>query len=353
MNVLKCSGRQLVDSAGAVQQILKGFNVQPAGWPAQAYVDMRSFGARFVRTMVFWDQIEPSAGSINMSYVTGHLDVHVQRLAAAGLYTELCLYYGPGGVHCPGWVGGSKMGNYIAHGQNVTQFLAGRYGSNPAVMGFGLNEVTPDTSDSGWLIKLLGQQGQMVDWFRPKASNWIGFYAPGYGAFAPFPNAPGSGHTSDQTFKEPTSNPMRPNCLLDLHVYAEATTQSGSKPVWDGRASNGSTPHPPIINVETSTPYPPTGVSRAQAAQTLAAFIAPHVAFSKQWGVPLCIGECGFPVGKANAAAYAADLAAAIKGAGAAIASIWDYNTSSSNDKWAARNGGAWQPFAVGLFGAI
>ena len=64
-SVLKCQDRTLVDSSGTVMPLMTGFDVQPVPWPAQSYVDMYNKGARLIRTMVFWDLLEPTSGTID------------------------------------------------------------------------------------------------------------------------------------------------------------------------------------------------------------------------------------------------------------------------------------------------
>lgn len=349
-SVLSTSGRNLVDANGHTMPRLKGFNVQPAGWSASNYTDMYAKGARIIRTLVFWDKIEPTAGSISSSYVTGNLDPHISRAAAAGLYNVLCLYYGPNGVHCPSWVGGSALGNYATHGQNITQYLANRYGhsGNPqytaSVIGMGINEPTPDSASNSYLSTHLSHQAQMMTWMRVYAPDWIGFISAAYGPSAWIPNASGSGQSS-QTFTAAANDPFSGagNWLVEAHCYFETTTD-GETRTWDGRNQYGMPNGSAIIKADNSS-YPPSGHTRAKCQASLDAFWAPYVAYcgSGHANVPLAVGEWGWKPANSGGDNYASDMAAAMATAGAAIEIQWDYNTSTSSDPWAARPGGSWQ----------
>src|SRR5262249_30875243 len=106
-SVLKCSGQHLVDTNGFVMPQMRGFTVRAYNsaepFRAQEFVDMYNKGARIVRVMVYWDQLEPAAGAIETTWVANFLDVTVARAVDAGLYVWFGFYFGPQGIHMPAW----------------------------------------------------------------------------------------------------------------------------------------------------------------------------------------------------------------------------------------------------------
>jgi len=365
--VLKTYGRELIDASGSVMPRMKGFNVQPSGWAASQYQAMAAEGAKIIRTVIFWDTLEPAQGSISTSYIAT-LDAHVQNCVANGLYTVFNFYFGPNGVHSPSWTGGSSaMSTYLTYGQYATQYLAQRYGnpSDPlragqytaAVIGFELNEITPDYTDQAdWVVNLYSQQATMISWFRAYASDWIGVISSGFGASAPYANAPGSGQTS-QWFTTPGKNPFSAaggNFMLDMHDYLRCLSTGQAQ--FDGREANGTTGSTVVQIDNTAYPaYPPVvngaSLPRSTCQSEFAAYLAPYVAYCGPWyaNVPLMIGESGFvPLDGSTTFTspelMAADKADAWADANAVVECQWDFNTNQSSDKWAAYPG----PSAVG-----
>jgi hypothetical protein len=365
-SVLKCQGRTLVDSSGTVMPLMTGFDVQPVPWRAQSYVDMYNKGARLIRTMVFWDLLEPKSGTIDSTYVTKRLDVHIQRCVAAGLYTTISFYFGPKGLHMPSWAikqqPASCMANYIANGRQATQYLAKRYGdpSDPlgarqytqGVIGFGVNEPTPDHATSADLeLTLFSQQVTMADWFRAYAPSWIITAATAWAGSAPRPNAAGSGQTA-QTFTGISSTPFSSvgdNWMLEAHDYFKCLT-TPDKPGFDGRntatgvpetVANGGTD---VVQDSPGYPgYPPSvsGITRTICREQQTAWMAPYLDYCRLASVPLFIGEQGWdPVFNTSGASnFIADKIALWKTLNPVSILYWDYNTNQHHDPFSARPG--------------
>lgn len=350
-SILKCQGTSIVDASGAVMPRMKGFNVQ-TGWAQGSYTEMKSVGANVQRLMVFWNSLEPTKGNIDPNFVS-KLDQAINEAKAAGIYTILCFYYGPNNVHKPSWVANSTLGSYTYNnnGQHSTQFLAQRYGSNPAVIGFGINEPTPDSSSNGYLAKHLQEQWTMLSWLRPAAPHWIGVLSCGWGGGAPMHNAPGSGQTN-QTFTDAPADPSggHGNVLFDIHCYKSASLPATR--VWDGRNVYGEPNSSDQIDVG-SNPYPPSGHTRAQCQAFLNAFLAPYVAYCKKVGIPFIIGEWGWKPGYAGGDLLAADLGAVIVKAGAAGVLQWDFNNAVGGDSWPAFNGSTPYKHTTVMMGAV
>jgi hypothetical protein len=341
-------------------------------WPQTAYEAMAAKGASVIRTVVFWDELEPKKGSIDLAYVTTKLDKHIARIHKAGMYTVINFYFGPTGKHMPRWAQdqtpASCMSNYIAHGQLATQYLAKRYGDRsdplsagqytPIVAGFGVNEPTPDYSDkAGWMVHLLAQQATEVSWFREYAPEWIALLSCGFGASAPVPNATGSGQTH-QWFTRAPADPLAAqgqNFMLDVHDYFIATTLT-TRPGFDGRRLNGQTnwtsqggdqigvghisypAYPPVVGGVT--------VPRATCQAQHLAFLAPYAEYCAPAyaNVPLCVGEWGWVPKNgrtlfSGGPDYISDKRAAWDGVGAVVEMQWDFGTNQATDPWAADPG--------------
>jgi hypothetical protein len=366
-SVLRCQGRTLVDSSGAVMPLMTGFDVQPVPWPAQTYVDMHKKGARLIRTLVFWDELEPKSRVINNTYVKDKLDVHIQRCVAAGLYTTISFYFGPAGLHMPSWAikqqPASAMGNYIANGQLATQYLAQRYGDpsdplhagqyTPAVIGFGVNEPAPDDINAADLeVTLFGQQATMAKWFRAYAPDWIITAATAFAGSAPRPDAPGSGQ-AHQKFAGISTTPFASagdNWMIEAHDYFKCLT-TPSKPRFDGRNTTTGAVDPvahggtQVVQDAPGYPdYPPPavkGITRTICREQHTAWMAPFLDYCKSAGVPLFIGEQGWdPVFNSSGGAdFIADKIALWKTLNPVGILYWDYNTNQKADPFSARPG--------------
>lgn len=366
-SVLKTSGQNLVDANGSVMPFMPGFCVPvykaaTPPFPAADFQMMYGKGARIVRVMVYWDQLEPTKGNIDTAWVQSNLDVTIQRAlnsgpSGAGMYVWLGFYFGPQGIHMPTWAetvsSGSAMGNYVANGQNATQYLANRYGNpssaqyTPGVIGMGINEPTPDYSNkSDWIVNIVNQQVQMATWMRAKAPAWILSLAFGFGSSAPIPNAPGSGQTA-QTF---TAAPAAPttNFWADHH-NAFWCTNDPTRPNWDGRNAFGLTTTTTNLKGTDFPSYPPvvggTTLSSATLRSMGTAYLAPLVAYCSPSyaNCPLYIGEFPYnPVinGTSGIPQLSADKHAVWSSTPGLIAvNEWDYATNQTNDAECARPG--------------
>lgn len=366
-SILQVSGRSLVDANGYTMPSMKGFNVQAGSgpspnWTAATFTAMASEGASIVRTIVFWDQLEPTSGSIDANAIAA-LDAHIANLQSAGLYTILCLYYGPAS-HTPSWVNshGSLWactnGQYITSGQNVTQYLANRYGNSSsgqytkAVIGFGINEPAPDSTTNS-IPTLESQQSTMIGWCRTYAPNWIGFVSYGYSAATPIYNGALGQDTSSTNANPHAYDSVGGNVVIDLHDYMLGCTTTSTAD--DGRQFNGMK-YPTYqaggqeieidysVSPYTSRTLPPVYATSVKYRSQQAAYVAPYKSFCATNSLPLMIGEWGWPTSTANPPAqgsgqqdYLADKVAIWNDAGAIISIQWDYNVTQSQDEWGAK----------------
>lgn len=369
---LKCRGRNFVDArTGAVVfgpgTAARGFDIQPikGGWSSADIRAIKHKGATMCRVIVFWDELEPVKGRIDTTeYIPNQLDPMIDALSGNGIYAVLSFYYGPNGKHAPSWLptlsaGKSAMGNYVNHGQMATQYLAKRYGNSssahytPAVIGMGLNEITPDDVHlDSWLTTLYRQQNSsMVRWMRAggHAPQWIADICSGSGASAPYPNAPGSGHSSSsnhQTFTRPGKRPITGgNFFLSIHDYLRCL--SSKDRAFDGRTALGLLGSTVVKVDDTSYPaYPPAGFTRAICTSEFKAYLAPYVAYCAPdyANVPLCVMESGFVPRDGGttftgATEMAHDKITVWTEANVAAVLEWDFSTNQSNDPFAAYPG--------------
>jgi hypothetical protein len=383
-SMLRCSGRHLADASGRRVPLLLGFNMQPVPWAAAHYEAVAAKGATLIRTLVFWDLLEPSQGQISARYIA-KLDAHLARLEAAGLYTIFGFYFGPKGMHMPAWAivsaPASRMGNYIANGQFATEYLANRYG-NPAspqytaaVIGMGYNEPTPDSATAaGWIQTLVAQHDTGAQWFRAQAPAWILSVAFGFGATSPLPNVPGTGQT-DQRFTGVGPAPITGgNFLIEAHDYSLGLTDPRAD--YDGRQANGQPWRPanggPMIPMLGAAPfgscYPPvvsgTPVPRETLRRQHQAWMAPYRAYCAPTyaNCPLLLGEAGWPAPALSGGGGAEHLADKLPAwlADDATCGVlqWDYNVNAAQSPWSARPGAdaagagadGWQTWTTSLF---
>lgn len=390
---LKCVGPNFVSaSTGATVfgpgTAGKGFDVEAAAArPTASAIDCANMkkaqGSNFARVIVFWDLLQPggppSSGTdysgISTSYVTGTLDKQITNLTTNGIYVVLSFYWGPSKPphqHWPSWltkkVGSGHetlMSSYVSWGQSATRYLASRYGPSGAkassgVIGMGLNEVKPDSSNmAGWLTTHYTQQGQsMMTWMRDPgfAPGWIADINSGYGANAPYANAPGTVHATSkdrcQVFTTPLptwADAYGGNYFLSLHDYLRCVTTKVSND--DGRNAYGFVDNTKAIKVDnTNYPaYPPSGFHRHTCQDEFKAYVAPYRAFcgSGHANVPLGIMESGFVprIGHKTFTTFtgpkemAEDKVAAWVYGNAAAVCQWDFRTSASSDIWACKPG--------------
>jgi hypothetical protein len=218
----------------------------------------------------------------------------------------------------------------------------------------GLNEVEPDSNNTaGWLTTHYNQQGQsMMTWMRASgfAPGWIADINSGYGANAPYANAPGTVHATskDQVLTTPLAtwaNTYGGNYFLSLHDYLRCVTTKVSND--DGRNPYGFVNNTNAIKVDNTMylAYPPSGFSRSTCQTEFKAYVAPYLAFcgSGHANVPLGIMESGF-VPKdgmtfTGPVEMAEDKVAAWVYGNAAAVCEWDFRTSASNDIWACEPG--------------
>jgi hypothetical protein len=353
---LHTSGRQIVDSNGYTLSRLKGFDIQIGPWSQTALNEIAAEGGKVERLVVFWDSLEPSQGVISSTYVS-ELDQHIQWAQSAGIYTELDLHLNVG--RDPSWTSGQalELDKYTTYGQLATQYLANRYGNAASahytndVIGFGVNEPPPDTTTDS-IPSLEAAQREMISWFRATgyAPEWIGFVAEAYAAATPIYNPTfqaSTWHNADPHAYDTVGG----NVILDIHDYGMGCNSNklvGGMTVanCDGRQWNGM-PYPDWQGGEmvSSGAYPPANTTESQTLQQFYNYIAPYKNFSLQANIPLMIGEWGWqPSVDSNPTAYINDKMKAWSDAGAVIEMQWDYNVTQSQDPWAARPGGVWQP---------
>ena len=354
---LRASGRRIVDENGYVLPTMRGFNMHVGRgftWPQSHFNDIAAVGGKINRAVLHWDDLEPSQGVISSTDI-GNLDVHVQRAAAAGIYTLLELHLNTGDT--PSWTAGAgtEVERYSRYGQYVTQFLANRYGnpSSPhytkAVIGFGLNEPPLDDSTirngNTSIPYLEGKQRQMISWMRAPghAPSWIGFVAYGYATQTPiYDDARMNPSAVDAS---PTAyDSVGGNVVIDVHDYAVKC--NNTDPNCDGRQWNG-TMYPsyqggPLIQTADSTFTSYTSTTTARGQQV--AFLKPYKTFSTQAGIPLMLGEWGWPAGASGEVAYINDKMAAWADMAPAIEIQWNYDAAANSTIWASRPGGVWRP---------
>ncbi|MDP8909016.1 MAG: cellulase family glycosylhydrolase [Chloroflexota bacterium] len=353
---LKVSGRRIVDENGYTLPTLKGFNIHVGRgftWPQSHFNDIAAAGGRINRAVLHWDDLEPSQGVISSTDIS-NLDAHVQRAAAAGIYTLLELHLNTGDT--PSWTAaaGTETERYSRYGQYMTQFLANRYG-NPAspqytksVIGFGLNEPPLDDStirDGNNSIPYLeGKQRQMISWMRAPghAPSWIGFVAYGYATQTPIYDD--ATQNPDAVDASPTAyDSVGGNVIIDVHDYVVGCSNTDVN--CEGRQWNG-TMYPsyqggPLLQTADSTfsSYTSSTVRRSQQV----AFLKPYKTFSTQANIPVMLGEWGWPAGASGEQAYINDKMAAWAYLAPAIEIQWNYDAASNSTVWAARPGGVWR----------
>lgn len=359
---MRTSGRGLVNENGQPMATLKGFNMQIAKdfvWSQADFNEIAAKGGDINRVVVFWDDLEPTQGTVNQATIN-NLDTHIARAQAAGLYTEIELHLNVG--RYPAWTSAhaSEIEKYAHFGQNVTQYIANRYGnpSSPkftkAVIGFGLNEPPLDDAairnGNSSVPYLESIQRTMISWFRAPgyAPDWIGFVAYGYAAATP---------TYDRTFQNPNAVNADPrayesvggNVVIDFHDYFVGITgPTAGDPNAQARQWNGMifpTYQGGPMQVPDSSPAP-NYVSTSVARSQLDRYFAPYINFSTTANIPLMVGEWGWVPSANGFDAWIQDHMNVWDNAPTVIQMCWDYNvtTDTNNDPWAARPGGVWRP---------
>jgi hypothetical protein len=250
--------------------------------------------------------------------------------------------------------------------QPLVQWLAGTFGSNPVVIGMGINEPTPDyDSSDDWITNMVGEEADIFYWARSSgAPDWIAGFALGGSAAAPVPNANGSGQTK-QTFNgmpvaPATNNPAHiliPNFVLEYHDMVKCFTDT-SLP--DGR--NTTYGFEGDTDISTNDPtypgYPPlvngVGIPRATCRSEQAAHLASYLAYCQAANCPLFISERnwnpianeGGPGDGPDGIEYCEDKNALYSESTPypAMMSIWEYGTDQATDPFAMDPG----PTAIG-----
>jgi len=359
---LHASGTRIVAANGYVMPTMKGFSAQIVPWSTGDFAAMAALAPNFnfVRTVCFWDAFEPTQGNISSGKITA-LDAQIANLQAAGMYTMLELHLNLGSSHWPTWAGTDySIFGYLTYGQNVTQYLANRYGNptspqyTPAVIGFGLNEPPPDSrsSISNTIPMMEADQSTMISWFRTYAPEWIGFVALGYAQATPtYDTYTSSGNTAATPASATAYNAVGGNVIYDLHDYGIGTTSGVANDdgrQWNGMPYNISNGGQAIGTGDPSRPTFPFGETEALAISQMTAYVDPYKRFCKAAGIPLMIGEWGWD--SVNTTGYNAmitDKVAIWDDAGAAIQCQWDYNTNQTQDSWAANPSGTFLPVTV------
>jgi hypothetical protein len=383
-SVLSCSGHSLVDSNGYVLPPMKGINVNPTSKgdglvPVSSdYQAMAAKGINYVRAEIWWSHLQPNepggsiGNGISSSYISD-LDALVTNCLDNGLYVWFN-FIGETSDTIPSWAQQltpeGSLQNYVAAyplgAQTAVQYLASRYGNSsgvlgaddyPVVMGFGINEPTPDdTSQNNWVTTMVGEQVTLIDWVRASgyAPQWIVSISAGASSgCAMLHNASGSGQTA-QTFTDASTSPAT-NFMLEVHDPVKVPTTDTSVPgfpVNDGRNPTygglGST----VVQIGDTTyrGYPPniSGITRSDMQAMMAAWWANYEDYAQQADCPIFLAEGNWdPVvnnsgpGGADGAAYITDKLALWYSLNPvpAMMSIWEYNTDQSTDDFAMRPG--------------
>lgn len=294
---LHAGASQLEDAANVPVGVMTGGNVHclPDYTPDLAFLqDIRAKATTdeaFVRVVCVWSHWEPSPGTVNETQ-RNSLDLLLTRLEAAGLYAELELHLNVGAV--PGWTSGvDETAKYVNHGQFITEYLATRYGANPVVMGFGLNEIplgdATIRNGNNAIPYLEGVQRDMIDWFRGAgAPDWIGFVTLGYSNQSPYL----AGSRTDASAV--AYDGVGGNVVMDGHMYLAGC--NSADPAYDGRQANGHVY--PTYQGGTAiwqiSNYPITFVDTATHRAQMLAFMQPLIDFCAAAGIPLMWGELGW-----------------------------------------------------------
>lgn len=201
-------------------------------------------------------------------------------------------------------------------------------------------------------MKLYNAQNTIFGWYQAAAPDWIGVVCSGFGANAPYPNAPGSGQTK-QTFTRPSPSTFSMPVLLDLHHYLRCVSNGATQ--FDGRNAYGSVvtdsaKDPYVIKMADGyyPDYPPLPEMTRNTCRTeYNAYAAPYAAWAGYANVPWMVGESGFapvPKGKTspvfqNPQEMCQDLQSALAGCSPPpVAHLqWIYDTISSSDSFGAR----------------
>ena len=377
---LSCSGYNLVDTNGYVMPPMRGINVNviEADLTQADFNAMYTEGARFCRLEIEWDHAQPNGPAALSATWQALVENCVNMAQAAGMYAWFN-FMGENSKVFPSWYSPytgplGSLQNYLnvptggtqPAAQPLVQWLAGTFGSNPVVIGMGINEPTPDYDDTdAWITNMITEEADIFAWARSSgAPDWIFGFALGGSAAAPVPNAAGSGQKA-QTF---TGMPLVPttntpshmeftNFMLEFHDQVKCFTDT-SLP--DGRNTTyGFVGDTDISTNEAAYPgYPPlvngVAVPLATCLSEQAAHLASYLAYCQAANCPLFISERnwnpvvneGGPGDGAEGAEYCADKNALYLNSTPypAMMSIWEYGTDQATDPFAMDPG----PSAIG-----
>lgn len=344
---LHVAGGRLRNSGGGDLGQLKGFDVLVGAggdtfvWSQADYSAMAAAGAKIVRQAVFWDILEPTAGSLD-STLLATLDTAIARAANAGLYTVLdCPHLNLG--RTPSWAQteANEWLDYVVHGQYMTQQIATRYASNVSVIGMAANE--PPAADLGSMMT--GYQ-TIVPWYTSIATAWPVWLSGGlYGAGTPYPTGAFT-QLNPATYKALDVNGT--GCIIQYHDYLNA--DNGDTTTYpEGHQPNGTEAVTNQVGAAgwqfhgwgDNWNYPNTAQSRAD----LAAHIADMATFTATYSsFVLAVEEFGMDNTQSGEPAYGTDKGNCFNAVKAQIQMWWDYDTAAvTTNGFSARPSGTWR----------
>jgi hypothetical protein len=381
---LSCSGVNLVDANGYVLPPMRGINVNvnETSLAQDDFCAMSDEGARFCRFEIWWNHAQPASPTAFDTAWQAQVESCVNMAQGAGLYVWFNFEGENSGVF-PSWYspytpypGTSDpslrpLVNYLnvppggtqPAAQPLVQWLASTFGSNPVVIGMGINEPTPDYDDTDdWITNMVSEEADILAWARTSgAPDWIVGFALAGSTAAPVPNAPGSGQTT-QTFAgmsvTPTTNtplllPIT-NFVLEFHDQLKCFTDPTLPRLPDGRNTTYGYEGDTTVSTNDSTypGYPPSdisGLTRALCQSEQAAHLATYLAYCQAANCPLFISERNWnPIANENGAgdgpdgiAYCEDKDMLYNNSTPypAMMSIWEYGTDQATDDFAMRPG--------------
>lgn len=353
--VLRVVDGELLDEDDAVLTGLTGGNMHAMFGSDPALMGgIATRGGSIIRAVVLWDLLEDTSGVLDAGYIAS-LDGFIADAETAGLHVLLDLHLNTGNI--PSWVpDGHEPEQYRDHGQWITEALAYRYGNvaspqyTSTVIGFGLNEIPLSDgairNGMNAIPYLEALQRQMISWFRSEAAAWIGFVTLGYSNQTPYP---GGGRTA----ASPTAyDSVGGNVIMDVHHYGAGC--SNADPSDDGRQPNGHI-WPTYQGGEAYwfvSDYPIAYTDSATHRSQMAAYLADYVTYCAAAGIPLMVGEFGWPyVNGSGKAAWEAAIRDVMRG-NVTIALRWIISPSGS-DTWASVPDDAWDPDVEDFLGRI
>jgi hypothetical protein len=381
---LSCSGTNLVDTNGYVLPPMRGINVNvnDTSLGQGDFNAMSAEGASFCRFEIWWNHAQPTSPTALDTAWQAQVENCVNMAQQAQLYVWFN-FEGENSAVFPSWYSPytpypdssdstlRPLINYLnvppggtdPAAQPLIQWLASTFGSNPVVIGMGINEPTPDYDDADdWITNMVGEEADIFVWARTSgAPDWIVGFALAGSTAAPVPNAPGSGQ-SEQTFAGMSVNPatntpaMLPitNFVLEFHDQFKCLTDPIDPTLPDGRNTTYGFEGDTTVTTNDSTyqGYPPsniTGLTLALCQSEQAAHLATYLAYCQAANCPLFISERNWnPIANENGAGDGPDGIEYCEDKNMlylnstpypAMMSIWEYGTDQETDDFAMRPG--------------